>query len=100
MKDDRDRAESSRVARDILTYMYENPDTQGTIEGIIEWWLLEQQIERGTALVKEAITDLVARGLVIEQAGMDARVRYQIDRSKIEEIRALLGREIEGEDES
>jgi len=78
------------MAHEILAYLFENPDAQDTLEGIMEWWLLEQKIKRQTAKVKEALAELVAKGLVVERQGKDARTHYRINRRKLREIRALL----------
>ena len=80
----------SRIVREILSYLTEHTDAQDTLEGIVEWWLLEQKIKRHTAQVKDALTELVIQGLVLEQKGKDARIHYRMNRHKIEEIRALL----------
>lgn len=83
-------AEKLPVAREILAYLAEHPDAQDTVEGIVEWWLLEQKIKRHTAQVKEALAELVAKGLVLERKGKDARIHYRVNRRKSGEIRALL----------
>jgi len=79
-----------RVAHEILAYLVEHPDAQDTLEGIVQWWLLEQRIKRQTAKVKEALAELVAKGLVLERKGKNARIYYRINRRKYGEIRALL----------
>lgn len=56
----------------------------------MEWWLLEQNIKRGMAQVKEALAELVARGLVLEHKGRDSRTHYCINRGRYKEIRALV----------
>ena len=80
----------SRIAYDILAYLAEHPEAQDTLEGIVEWWLLEQRIKRETANVKEALADLVAKGLVLERKGKDGRSHYRVNRREAGEIRALL----------
>ncbi|MBI3796369.1 MAG: hypothetical protein HY268_05270 [Deltaproteobacteria bacterium] len=80
----------SRIAYEILSYLVKHTAAQDTVEGIVEWWLLEQKIKRHTAQVKNALAELVAQGLVLEQLGKDARVHYRMNRRRIEEIRALL----------
>lgn len=82
--------DKSHVARDILAYLAKNPDARDTVEGIVEWWLLEQKIEHQTALVKDALGHLVARGLVIQHVGEDARTYYALNRQKLREISVLL----------
>jgi hypothetical protein len=75
-----------------LGYLISNPNAQDTLEGIVEWWLLQMKLESNTVKVKEALAGLVAKGLILECAGSDSRLRYMINDGKSDEIRALLGR--------
>lgn len=88
------RAEStitvSEMAQEILAYLVENPDAQDTLEGIMEWWFLDERIKRQTAKVKDALAELVAKGLVVERQGMNSRTHYRINRRRLRKIRALL----------
>lgn len=80
------------MAYDILAYLAENPDAQDTLGGIAEWWLLQQRIKHETVKVKSALAELVAKNLVVERKGMDSRTYYRINRSRLKEIREMLGR--------
>lgn len=82
----------SKVARDVLSYLIDNPDAQDTLEGIVEWWILQRTIENQTATVRAVLIELTAKGLILERKGSDTRVRYLINANRQEEIRALLGR--------
>lgn len=75
---------------EILAHLAKNPDAQDTLEGVIEWWLLDQRIEKQIREVKRAIDELVADGLVIERQGKDARIHYKINRRKIRKIQQLI----------
>ncbi|HEV3469720.1 MAG TPA: hypothetical protein VG148_10395 [Pyrinomonadaceae bacterium] len=77
-------------AREILSYLAEHEEAQDTVEGIVEWWLLEQRIKQQTVGVKRALAALVGTGLVLERKGRDARLHYRINRHRMQEIRALL----------
>jgi hypothetical protein len=68
------------VAQQILAYLTAHPKAQDTIEGITQWWLLEQDIKRSMAHVRAALVELIARKLVVEETGPDGRVRYRVDR--------------------
>lgn len=82
--------EKSEISRDVLGYLIDNPKAQDTLEGIVEWWLLEKKIESRTSKVREALSELAAKGLILERTGPDSRVRYLINSQREEEIRALL----------
>lgn len=78
------------IAYHILAYLHAHPDAQDTLEGIVEWWLLEQKIARQTEIVKNALADLSDRGLIVSKIGADSRIHYSIERRKKKEIEALL----------
>ena len=82
--------DESKIGNEILAYLIENPKAQDTFEGIVEWWLLEREIKFETARVKEAISDLVARGLILEKKGSDSQIHYRINQSKYKEIQELF----------
>jgi hypothetical protein len=82
-----DRAE---IAHDVLSYMLENPAGRDTLEGIVEWWLLQQQIKRSTAEVKEVLDELTLKQLVLEDKTSDTRAHYSVNRQKEKEIQAFL----------
>lgn len=75
---------------EILAYLAENPLAQDTVEGVVEWWLLDRRIKDHTAEVKEALHDLVSRGLVLERRGKDARSYYRVNRRKLREISKII----------
>jgi DNA-binding MarR family transcriptional regulator len=61
-----------------------------TLEGIVQWRLLEQSIKYETAKVKKALDELVAEGLILERRMPDSRICYQVNPGKMEEILTLL----------
>jgi hypothetical protein len=91
-KSDESSTGNLQIAYEILAYMIEHPEAQDTLEGIVEWWLLEQQVMRQTARVKQALSELVSKGLILERKGKDSRIHYRINQRKYKEIRALLNR--------
>ena len=84
------RIEQSQLKYLVLAHLIEHQDAQDTLEGIIEWWLVEQEIKHQTATVKEVLAELVNEGLIIEQKKRDSRSHYRINRQKNREIRAVL----------
>ncbi len=89
-KSDKCSTGKSQIVYEILAYLVENPEAQDTLVGIVEWWLLEQQIKRQTARVKKALAELVSKGLILERKGKDSRTHYRINRRKYKEIQVLL----------
>ena len=73
------------VAVQILAYLSTHRDAQDTVEGIAEWWLLEQRLRPLIAEVKKALNELVANGLVLERRGRDGRVRYRLNPRAVHE---------------
>ena len=82
--------EKSKIAYEILAYLAKNPDAQDTVEGIAEWWLLAQEIERQVLKVKEALAALVAKDLIVERKGKDSRIYYRLNKRRTKEIFELL----------
>lgn len=82
--------EKSHISRSVLAYISAHRDAQDTLEGIVEWWLVEREIYQQMATVKKALDELVAQGLLLERRGLDARTIYRVNPEKAEEISALL----------
>jgi hypothetical protein len=78
---------------EILAYFADHPEAKDSVEGIVEWWVLEQRIKRAKQQVKTALTQLVAEGLLIACEGTTGRVYYRINRQKTREIRQVLREE-------
>lgn len=79
-----------KITHDVLAYLAEHQQAQDTLEGIVEWWLIEQKIKQQTVMVKQVLNELVKKKYLLETKGMDARVRYRINHRKEREIRQFL----------
>jgi hypothetical protein len=84
------RFEKHEIELEILAYFLKNPDAQDTVEGIVEWWLLETYITKQFTLVKQALSELVNQGLIIETRNSDSQLHYQVNEEKIQEIQERL----------
>jgi len=82
--------DKSQIGNEILAYLGDHPKAQDTLEGIVEWWLLEREIRFETTRVKEALSDLVARGLIFEKKGSNSQIHYRVNQNRFEEIRKLV----------
>ena len=90
MKPDLLIMDQSQIGNEILAYLVNHPRAQDTLEGIVEWWLLERAIKFQEAQVKKVLAELVTKRLVIEQKANDSRIHYRINQSKFEEIKNLV----------
>jgi len=84
--------DKSQIGNEILAYLVDYPQAQDTFEGIVEWWLLERRIKYETALVKKALAELIAAGMLLEAKGSDSQIHYRINQSRYQKIRKLLER--------
>ncbi len=71
---------------EILTYLDAYADAQDTIEGIVEWWLLEHRIATQTAYVADALARLVAESHVVKWTGADGRAHYRLNPSRMRHV--------------
>jgi len=90
MNFDRTIKRKSPIGFQILAYFVAHPDAQDTLEGIVEWWLLERTIKFETARVKEALAELSSQGFILEEKGADLQTRYRINQARYDKIRELL----------
>lgn len=80
------KAAIARVTEKILAYLSRNPEADDTLEGVAQWWLLDQMIVDQTTCIKEALAELAANGLLVENACLDGRIHYRLNPRKHEEI--------------
>jgi hypothetical protein len=83
------------VSREILRYLLRHPDAQDTLEGISEWWLLEETIIRKYAEVEAALTKLVDRGFVLEKSVVNLGTLYCLNKIKTDQITEIVHEERE-----
>lgn len=75
---------TSRLAADILAYLRQHDRSRDSLEGIAEWWLMENDIVRRMADVRNALQELVSAGLV-EKVEAGSGQQYRIRHSTPEE---------------
>ena len=78
------------VSREILRYLLRHPDAQDTLEGISEWWLLEETILRKYAEVQAALATLVDRGFVLEKRVVNLGTLYCLNKVKSDQITKIV----------
>jgi hypothetical protein len=83
---------TKETSHKILAYLMENPDAQDTLEGIVDWWLLQQDIKRNVALIRKTVDGLIHKGFLVVRQGIDRTKYYQVNHEKLPEISALIER--------
>jgi predicted transcriptional regulator len=73
-----------------LSYLIEHPDSSDTLEGIAQWWLLEQRIKPRIAMVKEAVDELVGMGLILQCQTQSSQIYYRVNPRSNEKIKKIL----------
>ncbi len=88
------------IAREILAYLAEHPDAEDSLNGIVQWWILERRIKVQVSLVQEVLSELALQKKILEitqgHKTYFRLCRKQKSRSK-EEVRAVCGREERGD---
>ena len=82
--------DKGQARRYILRYLVDHPEAGDTLDGIVEWWLLNQKIRFETRTVSRAVAELVAQDLIVEQKGPDGRIIYKANPTG-ENTEAMLG---------
>ena len=81
-----------RVAQLILSYLARNPAAEDTVDGILQFWLLHEEIHFRMQEVEATLAELTDQGIVIPIVGEDLRVRYRINPEEYEELQSVLNR--------
>ena len=71
--------EKRDISQEILEYLRKHPEASDTLEGIAEWWLLNQRIHYEMQRVKAAILKLVKQGCIIELKNKGSGIRYRLN---------------------
>jgi hypothetical protein len=79
-----------QAARDILTYFLKHPEAQDTAEGIAEWWILEQEIQRRLDEVQQALQSLTEEGLLLSRRPAEAKTLYGVNPERLSDIQRFL----------
>ena len=78
------------LADEILKYLVRHPQAQDTVEGIVEWWLMEQRIVNTSAEVKVALAELTELRFLEKCQGMDGRTSYRLNPRNERQIGEML----------
>lgn len=87
-------SKKSLINQEILAYLLDHPEAQDTLDGIVEWWLLEQNIRHHASLVKDAVDELVGSGFLVEHKRQNSKTSYRVNKNKLNEVRNILERDV------
>ena len=65
-------------AQEILDYLARHPNAQDTIEGILQWWVLDSCIRSWAAKIAETVAKLVEQGFLEEKPSPDGQTFYHV----------------------
>lgn len=80
----------SQLEKEIISYLLKHPEAQDSIEGITEWWLLEERITTAMTQVEAAVATLLEREFVIELKLPGNKRLVRLNAEKRMEIEQLL----------
>lgn len=75
-----------KICNEILAYLVDHPSAQDTLEGILNWWLLERAIKFQKVQVKKALNELIDKGFIIERKSGSSEAHYRLNHRKMKEI--------------
>jgi hypothetical protein len=82
--------DKSQIAREILAYLANHPDAQDTLDGIMQWWLLDQGNRYKPTMVQEVVKDLVLEGTILERIIPGSPAVYQLNLAKRDRMKELM----------
>ena len=65
--------------REILAYLADHPDAQDSLDGILEWWVLERLISLHRGEIRLAVQELVERGILEENQRPGSPALYRLN---------------------
>ena len=90
VKDDLCLPDRKQIAHEILAYLADHPDAEDTLDGIVQWWLLERKIKYQKNKVINALDELISDGYILKQATVAAGHVYVLNKNKKEELLKIL----------
>jgi hypothetical protein len=63
---------------EILDYLARQPEAQDTIDGILQWWVLDSCVRSWAPKIAKTIGKLVEQGFLEEKPSSDGRIFYHV----------------------
>jgi hypothetical protein len=74
-------------APEILDYLARHPDAQDTLEGILQWWVLDSCIRNWAPRIAKTVAQLVEAGFLEKRTSAEGQIRYRISASYARQLR-------------
>jgi hypothetical protein len=74
-------------APEILDYLARHPGAQDTMDGILQWWVLDAHVRKWAPKISETVAQLVERGFLKQKRSADGHVFYKISSSYLDTLR-------------
>jgi len=87
-----DSQDKEQVAKEILDYLLQNPETADSLTGIARWRLMEQVVQRSVEATEASLNWLIAEGYVREIRRVGSERIFQLNRDKLEDAKGFLGK--------
>lgn len=79
---------AQKASREILDYLVRHPDAKDTIEGILKWWLPENEWDEEE--VQEALDSLTSKGWLTKRQTTASQTVYGMNKDQRKEIDYFL----------
>ncbi len=84
-----------QIARRILSYLLKHPSATDTFRGIVERWLVQEELDCTEKQIRKALESLVFKGAVKIKKYENQEEYYRINKDKLGEIEEALKNEPE-----
>jgi len=54
----------NKIAAEVMEYLQQRPMASDTLDGVVNWWLLQQSIMKNKSLVEQVLEHLAEQGKV------------------------------------
>jgi len=86
------------VAREILNYFLQHPETADNFLGIARWRLLQEEVHRSVGITAEALRWLIAEGYLHRVPVEGLEEIFKLNPEKIRDAQDFIGRRQDGKD--
>lgn len=84
-------ASENGLEKAILNYLAKHPESKDTFEGIAEWWILKEHINRSVEDINQALNMLISKGYIEVREYPNQDRLYKINQNKFQEINKESG---------